>query len=168
MTELAIEIDLAKIREARSIALLARDEVENGLGWRYRPVAIRGLIQDPDSLVLVARDMESFGNNDAILGFAVMTYRKDDAHLILLTVVPEHRRLGIGQRLLKWLEKTALYAGVQTISLEVREDNTPALSFYESAGYQRIKLEQNYYRGPDGRTEHAWVMRRKLVEIVGP
>lgn len=168
MTEPSIEIELARDRDARSIALLARDEIEYGLGWRYRPEAIRGFLHDRETLVLVARTIDASSDKSEVAGFAVMTYSNIDAHLLLLAVAPQHRRKGIAQRLLAWLEKTALYAGVQTVHLEVRQDNASALTFYESVGYQRIELAHNYYRGPDGRTENAWKMQHTLVEIETP
>lgn len=168
MTESSIVIELARDRDARSIALLARDEIEYGLGWRYRPEAIRGFLHDSETLVLVARANVVDNSNSEVAGFAVMTYSNIDAHLLLLAVSPQHRRKGIAQRLLAWLEKTALYAGVKTVFLEVRQDNSAALTFYESVGYQRIELAHNYYRGPDGRTENAWKMQHILVEIETP
>lgn len=168
MTESSIEIELARDHDARSIALLARDEIEYGLGWRYRPEAVRGFMHDSETLVLVARANEGDGSNSELAGFAVMTYSKLDAHLLLLAVTPQHRRKGIAQRLVAWLEKTALYAGVQTVHLEVRQENVSALTFYESLGYSKVELVHNYYRGPDGNTENAWKMRRVLVEIETP
>ncbi len=168
MTEPFIEIELARDRDARSIALIARDEIEYGLGWRYRPEAVRGFMHDRETLVLVARSHEVSSSKSDVAGFAVMTYSDVEAHLLLLAVSPSHRRKGIAQRLVAWLEKTALYAGVQTVHLEVRQDNDPALTFYESVGYRKVELAHNYYRAPDGRTENAWRMQRVLFEIETP
>ena len=168
MTEVSIEIELARDQDARSIALLARDEIEHGLGWRYRPEAVRGFMHDQDTLVLVARARDIEGGTSEVAGFAVMTYDADHAHLLLLAVAPQQRRNGIAQRLIDWLEKTALYAGVQSVHLEVRQGNSPALTFYESAGYRKVELVHNYYRGPDGKTENAWRMQHILFEIETP
>lgn len=168
MTELSIEIELARDQDARSIALLARDEIERGLGWRYRPESIRGFMHDRDTLVLVARAHGVERGISEVAGFAVMTYDINDAHLLLLAVVPQQRRNGIAQRLLAWLEKTALYAGVQSVYLEVRQTNSSALTFYESAGYRKVKLIHDYYHGPHGRTENAWRMQHVLFESETP
>ena len=168
MTEPSIEIELARDQDARSIALLARDEIEYGLGWRYRPEAVRGFMHDRETLVVVARDSAVQDGISDVAGFAVMTYGNVEAHLLLLAVSPHQRRKGIAQRLLAWLERTALYAGVQTVFLEVRQNNSSALSFYESAGFKKVELAHNYYRGPDGKTENAWKMKHVLFESETP
>ncbi|MCY3885835.1 MAG: N-acetyltransferase [Gammaproteobacteria bacterium] len=168
MTVRSVEIELARSQDIPSIALLARDEIEHGLGWRYRPEAVRGLLHDPDTVVLVARRSEPESAACKVVGFAVMTYDALEAHLKLLAVSPEHRRQGIARSLLSWVEKTALFAGVQRVYLEVRQENAPALTFYESAGFERIELVQNYYRGPGGRSENAWRMHHVLVETEAP
>jgi len=93
-----------------------------------------------------------------------MQYELDHAHLNLLAVVPNYRRRGIAHELLRWLEKTAMVAGVDTVALEVRAVNTPARTFYRQAGYQENQYLRHYYRTPDGTTEAAYRMRRSLRE----
>lgn len=168
MTVRSVEIELARSQDIRSIAILARDEIEHGLGWRYRPEAVRGLLHDPDTIVLVARQSGTETTTSKVVGFAVMTYDTIEAHLKLLAVSPKHRRQGIARSLLSWVEKTALFAGVQRVYLEVRQDNDSALEFYESVGFEKIELIHNYYRGPDGRTENGWRMQHILFEAKAP
>lgn len=50
--------------------------------------------------------------------------------MTLLCVNPEHQRRGIGQRLNQWMVDSARLAGIATIRLELRADNTTALAFY--------------------------------------
>lgn len=168
MTASSIEFELARSGDVHSIALLARDEIEHGLGWRYRPEAIRALMHDRDTVVLVARKRAFEGTQHEVVGFAVMTYETIEAHLKLLAVSPEHRRQGIAQNLLAWVEKTALFAGIQRVHLEVRQANRSAVAFYEEAGYRKVELAHNYYKGPDGRIENAWRMQHVLIEIETP
>ena len=58
-----------------------------------------------DSVVLTARAPQG------LVGFAIMRYLEDTAHLNLLAVLPAHRRRGVARALLRWLEETALTAG---------------------------------------------------------
>lgn len=98
-------------------------------------------IRAPNVNVLVACTLEN------IAGFAIMRYGDDDAHLDLLAVAPRYRRAGIGRRLLEWLERCAVVAGIFTIALEVRAGNQGARLFYQHMGYRTIAHLPGYYQG---------------------
>ena len=164
----AIELGLAKPAEAPVLARMSRDYIENGLRWRWQAGQIRALIRDPDTVTLCARSQplrrqdvprsaSGYGQGD-ILGFGVMTYAFDTAHLMLLAVVPRARRRNIASNLLKWLETTAVTAGVGRIELEVRAGNAPARSFYREHGYHEREYLAGYYSGQ----ESAFRMARSL------
>ena len=155
-------LKLASIKDAKTIASLSRDEIEVGLGWRWRTDAITTMIRDPDAIVVCAYMPTTNDMTDEFAGFGIMQYELDHAHLNLLAVVPSYRRRGIACELLRWLEKTALIAGVDTVALEVRAVNVPARAFYRQAGYQENQYLRHYYRTPDGKTEAAYRMRRSL------
>lgn len=141
MTSSELSLRLARPAEATAIAHLSRDLIEYGLQWRWTPARVAVSIRAPDVNVLVActgRD---------IAGFAIMRYRDDDAHLDLLGVAPRYRRTGVGRRLVEWLEKCALVAGIFSVVLEVREGNDEARLFYERMGYRTQARLPGYYRG---------------------
>jgi ribosomal-protein-alanine N-acetyltransferase len=143
---------LARPTEAAAIAHLSRDLVEQGLRWRWTPARVAGSILSPNVNVLVAC---IHGN---IAGFAIMRYGDDAANLDLLGVAPAHRRAGIGRRLLQWLEKCAVVAGIFKVTLEVREGNDGARLFYERMGYSTLSHLPGYYQG----IESALRMGRNL------
>lgn len=164
---LAIELGLARLSEAPAIARMSRDYIEAGLAWRWQTPQIRGLIQDPETVALCARSQPlrrldpaqatSLGNGD-LLGFGIMTYAFDSAHLMLLAVVPRARRRNIASNLLDWLEETARTAGVSRIELEVRAGNMGGRSFYRDRGYHERDYVVGYYSGQ----ESAFRMVRNL------
>ncbi|MCY4143298.1 MAG: GNAT family N-acetyltransferase [Gammaproteobacteria bacterium] len=160
MSDQAIVVELADERDALALSLLTRDEIESGFGWNYRPDRFKALMREKETVVLVARAEPS--QTSDVAGFGVMNYGVKDAHLRLLATAPTHRRRGIARRLLAWLEKTARYAGIQSIHLEVRQGNSSALAFYHSLGYLKKKLIADYYRGPNGLSENAWHMVKNL------
>ena len=86
-------------------------------------------------------------DNDAVAGFAIMQYADQEAHLNLLAVVPEYRLQGIGARMVRWLEESAVVAGIFQIRLEVRETNIGAIRFYRTLEYQRQRTIKGYYNG---------------------
>ena len=164
MEALTPTLKLASLKEAKTIASLSRDEIEAGLGWRWRADAITAMIRDPDAIVVSAYVPTGNDTPDQFAGFGIMQYELDHAHLNLLAVVPNYRRLGIAHELLRWLEKSALVGGIDTVALEVRAVNVPARSFYRNAGYLENEYLRHYYRTPDGKTEAAYRMRRSLRE----
>lgn len=131
----------ARVQEARACAELSRDLIEAGLVWRYTPGRMAALIGDPETVVLVACD------GSRIQGFAVMHFGDVHAHLSLLCVLPTRQRRGIGRRLHQWLLESAGVAGIASIQLELRADNSAALSFYRRLGFTETQLVTGYYDG---------------------
>jgi ribosomal-protein-alanine N-acetyltransferase len=76
-----------------------------------------------------------------------MRYGDDVAHLNLLAVEPAHRRRGVARSLVRWLEETALTAGIFIIGLELRAGNEAARGFYRSLGYRELGQIPGYYQG---------------------
>ena len=154
----AITIRLAEPRDAQAIALMSRDFIEAGLGWKYDAARVLRAIRDPETLAVVACEGSSRGRGGAIAGFAIMEFGDERAHLVLLAVRPSQRRLGIGQRLLEWLLESARTAGMASVHLELRADNAAARRFYRALGFSETVLMPRYY---DGR-EAAMRMIRML------
>ncbi|MCP5198882.1 MAG: GNAT family N-acetyltransferase [Gammaproteobacteria bacterium] len=134
-------IRLARRAEARTIAVMSRELIESGLGWSWTTARVRHSIADVDTNVIVAVDGER------VVGFALMHYREERAHLLLFAVAADRRRRGIGSSLWAWLERTALVAGISTVHLEVRASNPPARRFYRHLGFVEEETVPGYYRG---------------------
>lgn len=169
MTPRAITIRLAEPRDAQAIALMSRDFIEAGLGWKYDSARVMRAIRDRETLVVVACESgkaastsAAAGTRGAITGFAVMEFGDERAHLVLLAVRPSHRRLGIGQRLLEWLVESARVAGMASIHLELRSNNDAARRFYRAMSFYETVLVPGYYRSGEGRKEGALRMLRVL------
>ena len=79
----------------------------------------------------------------------------DEAHVTTIAVAAEHRREGIGQRLMIELLKQAQTAGMVCSTLEVRASNDAAIKMYEKFGYNIAATRKGYY--PDNK-EDAVVM----------
>ena len=141
MTSSELSLRPARPAEAATIANLSRDLIEYGLRWRWTPIRVAACIRAPNVNVIVACVREN------IAGFAIMRYGDDDAHLDLLAVAPRYRRAGVGRRLLEWLERCAVVAGIFSVALEVRAGNQGARLFYERMGYRPLVHLPGYYQG---------------------
>jgi ribosomal-protein-alanine N-acetyltransferase len=167
VTPRAITIRLAEPRDAQAIAMMSRDFIEAGLGWKYDASRVIRAIRDRETLALVACDAKSGAPRAAINGFAIMEFGDERAHLVLLAVRPSHRRTGIGQRMLEWLVESARCAGIASIHLELRAGNEAARRFYRAMGFYETVLVPGYYRSGEGRKEGALRMLR-VLRVPGP
>jgi len=150
------DIGLAVPHEAAVIARLSRDIVEYGMAWGWTPRHVLARLFDRSTNVVVAR------KSGAVIGFALMEYGDDYAHLLLLGVAPSCQRRGIASALLIWLEATLRIAGIARILAEVRETNSGARAFYQSRGFEEYALTPGYYQN----TENA-VHLSKVLKISG-
>jgi len=133
---------------------MSRDFIEYGLGWSWTPGRVVKHIRDPDTAVIKVT------NDNQLLGFAVMHFGLDIAHLNLLAVKPAYRRQGLGKRLMAWLQNTDRNAGIETIILEFRSTNHSARGFYKQIGYREFQAIAGYYQGK----ESAIRMRKTLYD----
>jgi ribosomal-protein-alanine N-acetyltransferase len=94
----------------------------------------------------------------APVGYAVVLYVLDEAHLLNISVVRAAQGRGMGARLLEYLISSARNSGIKQFFLEVRPSNLSALALYRRAGFVEISRRKGYYPSPGGR-EDAIVMR---------
>jgi [ribosomal protein S18]-alanine N-acetyltransferase len=137
----SVELKLARLADAQRIALMSRDLVEAGLRWSWTSVRVAQHIRGRDSDVLTAWAEQQ------LIGFAIMEFFAEHAHLNLLAVDPRYRHAGVGRQLIAWLEETARVGGIFFVTLEVRAGNGGAQAFYRTLGYRETKLIPRYYGG---------------------
>ncbi|WP_027860424.1 ribosomal protein S18-alanine N-acetyltransferase [Marmoricola sp. URHB0036] len=93
-----------------------------------------------------------------VVGHAVTSSAGDIAELQRIAVAPDHRRRGVAASLLARVVDAARRTPADRLLLEVREDNSGALSFYAGQGFVEIDRRPRYYT--DGTT--AVVLRLPL------
>jgi len=97
----------------------------------------------------------------AMVAYAAMMIAVDEAHLLNLSVLPEHRRRGLGGDLLCHLMGIARVYGTTRMVLEVRAGNAAAIALYRRFLFSEIGRRRGYYAAVGGR-EDAVVMAREL------
>ena len=135
-----ITLEIGADRDIPIVAEMSRDLIEYGLPWSWTSTRIMRCMQSRESIFLIAT------NKDLIAGFALMELRDEYAHLNLFAVAPGFRRIGLGARMLSWLEVSARTSGVFDIFLEVRADNSDARTFYRKMGYRTVAWLPSYYQ----------------------
>lgn len=90
-----------------------------------------------------------------LIGYVILYYVLEEGEIARIAVSPEHRRQGVGARLLLELESLCMDNGISRLLLDVRESNMSAYSFYEDHGFVKDGIRKNFYAEP---TEHAILM----------
>ncbi len=106
------------------------------------------------------REYVVVAGDSGILGYAGLDVSGDSADVMTIAVVPDAQGRGIGRLLLDELIARAARRGASALLLEVRADNSAALSLYEATGFARLAVRPRYYQPDD---VDAVVMRR-LIE----
>ena len=96
-----------------------------------------------------------YEENGKIIGVLVYSLIYDRIEIEYIVVNDEYKKLGIGSKLLKYIEKS----GIKNITLEVRESNVVAINFYKKNGYEIVATRKNYYKD-----ENGYLMIKKLGE----
>jgi len=88
-------------------------------------------------------DTESGREENQMLAYLIFSR---DGHIISIAVHPQHRRRGIGKKL---LEKAIDAYHLRKLWAEVRKSNEGAQTFYLRMGFQIIGVVPNYYGNED-------------------
>lgn len=97
--------------------------------------------------------------NDEIVGFAGIKIILDEADIMNIAVRIDKRKLGIGSILLEKLIELAINCNCSFITLEVNENNLPAIHLYEKYNFENIGLRKKYYNNID----NAIIMKKDLT-----
>lgn len=124
---------------------------------------IRAEIESPSATFVVAVLDEPDGPQ-RIVGYGAVLAPQNmaEAEVHNIAVVPECRRDGLGARILDHLMRLARRAGASEVFLEVRSDNTPAISLYRSREFDEVGVRRGYYP-PDG--QDALIMRAPITRF---
>ncbi len=70
----------------------------------------------------------------------------DELHITLVAVAADHRRRGLGRRILKELMQAGLRSGATRATLEVAAGNGPGKGLYGALGFRTAGIRHGYYR----------------------
>lgn len=83
-----------------------------------------------------------------LAGFLVYSSVAGEGELLKVGVLPKYRRQEIAQKLYDRMIHSLIEDEIEYLFLEVREDNVPAIHFYEKNGFFQTGKRKNYYKSP--------------------
>jgi [ribosomal protein S18]-alanine N-acetyltransferase len=95
----------------------------------------------------------------ALIAFCNYWIVAPELHVLAIATHPDRRGKGIGGKLLAHVLASAVEAGCNLATLEVRAGNRPAIALYERAGFKTVHVRARYYQDDE---EDALVMLRGL------
>lgn len=98
------------------------------------------LDNNPFGKVLILKE------NNEIIGYLYYSDIYERAEINQFEIILSKRNSGKGDLLLKYLINTIK----KDITLEVKEDNIPAIHIYEKNGFLKKAIRKGYYNGIDG------------------
>lgn len=98
------------------------------------------LKHNPFAKILVYKEEEK------VIGYLYYSDIYDRAEINQFEIEISHRNCGKGKKLLKRL----LEIVDKNITLEVKQDNLPAIHLYKSLGFVEKAIRKGYYQGIDG------------------
>lgn len=128
-------------------------EIErNSIPQPWSEAAFASALEDKKAVTLAAFC------GDVLCGFITGVYLLDTADIYSVAVSENYRKTGVGKLLLEEFF-SALPEDVNSVGLEVRESNIPAIKLYEKTGFERVGLRKNFYQEP---RENAVLMTKTL------
>lgn len=111
--------------------------------WNYN--ILKEELESSNSKYIIAKT-----NDGEIIGFAGIKIILDNADIMNIVVKKSWRKQGVGNLLLNNLISLCKELNLVSLSLEVNEDNLPAIHLYEKVGFKQVGLRKNYYYNNDG------------------
>ena len=138
-----IEIRKANEKDIPQIARL--EEVSFSAPWSEK--ALSETMESEESVFLVAT------KDGEVAGYIGSYFCHPEGYITNVAVDPEERRQGIGRRLIEELIKRGEEKKLSFWTLEVRESNVPAISLYDSLGFEKVGRRPRFYSNPEEAAE---------------
>lgn len=79
------------------------------------------------------------------IGYAILSYAANEAHILNFVIAPEFQRQGYGQLLLNHIIQSAKVQDAEELFLEVRVSNEAAINLYKKNNFIEIGMRRGYY-----------------------
>lgn len=156
----AIEIDIVPMTVKDIGEIMPIEQASFSFPWKSGTF-IQGLKEVKNFKALVARQTPP--SDEKIIGYVIWFDLGEEYHIINLAVHPGYRRMNVGTRLVESLLSLALERPVMRLTLEVRQSNEGAISFYHACGFITVAFVENYYQDNGECARVMWYENRRAL-----
>ena len=116
------------------------------------------LAQDSTHIMIVYKPEEEAGYK--IVGYCLYQVVFEQAEILRIGTHTDYQRQSIASQLFATLNNELINNKVESLLLEVRADNAPALALYEQQAFAVIHTRKNYYQLPHQPSVDALILQR--------
>ncbi|MBP2279217.1 ribosomal-protein-alanine N-acetyltransferase [Psychrobacter sp. PL19] len=126
--------------------------------WTYQ--ALTDLLTQDSIKLITATDL----TNDEVVGYCLYQIVFEQAEILRIGTHPQFQRQGIASQLFAVLNKAMAANEVESLLLEVRADNAPAIALYKKQGFTIIHRRKGYYQQLHQLSVDALIMQLSYIE----
>lgn len=147
---MTVSFEVFGVQAAEMLSEMHRLSFQEG-PWSTKAIAL--LLQGHGTYVMVVSD------RGKPTGFLMWREAADEAEILTICILPEHRAKGAACELLQEFYGKAKNNGVREIFLEVNENNKVAIMLYGKNGFEFVGRRKEYYGGKGGQKQDALIMK---------
>ncbi|WP_443215836.1 ribosomal protein S18-alanine N-acetyltransferase [Psychrobacter aquimaris] len=125
--------------------------------WNYQTL-LELLEQDSINLLIVYALEQNKKSN--VIGYCLYQVIFEQAEILRIGTHPDYQRQGIASQIFARLNTELKTRQVESLLLEVRADNAPAIALYEQQEFALIHKRKGYYQTPHQPAVDALIMQR--------
>ena len=113
--------------------------------------AFMDLLYNPFAVCFTAIDAaDSLQENktEEVVGYVIMYHVASEGQILNIAVKNTHRNQKIATQIFAAVIEYAQNANIESLTLEVRASNIPALGLYKKLGFEEVGIRKNYYSNP--------------------
>ena len=125
--------------------------------WTYQTLI--SLLEQDSVKMLVAYDKQQ-EIDPKVMGYCLYQVMFEQAEILRIGTHPDYQRQGIASQLFDRLNSDLVQSQVESLLLEVRADNVPAIALYEQQQFAVIHKRTGYYQRTNKPAIDALIMQR--------
>ena len=153
MFDIKILID-EPVKQVATIQAVAAIEtiIQPQDSWSYK--TLNDLLEQDNIDLLVVYQ------SDKVVSYCLYQVVFEQAEILRIGTHPDYQRQGIASQLFATLNNELINNKIESLLLEVRADNAPALALYEQQAFAVIHTRKNYYQLPHQPSVDALILQR--------
>ena len=121
------------------------------------------LLKQDSMHLLIVYEQKNNSINNTVTGYCLYQVIFEQAEILRIGTHPDYQRQGIASQIFARLNTELRKHQVESLLLEVRADNTPAIALYEQQEFALIHKRKGYYQTPHQPAIDALIMQRLYV-----